>query len=65
MLFPGVINTRLNNCCEEIHVISGAQFGFSTANDISILNTTVQKVLNDNGRLNCAFIDMQTCFAVV
>ena len=65
-IFTGVINKRLDEWIKNNNVLSDAQFGFragrSTIDAIFILNAVVNKVLNDKGRLYCAFIDLKKAF---
>lgn len=65
-LFTTVINRRIEKFCNEHNTISDAQFGFrkgrSTVDAIFILNSLVQKYLNDNKRLYVIFVDMMKCF---
>ena len=52
--------------CENNNVISDAQFGFqkgkSTIDAIFILKCMIDKLLNSNERLYCAFIDRKKAF---
>ena len=65
-IFTGVLNNRLNKWAESNDVLSDSQFGFrkgrSTTDAIFVLNATIQKVLNEKGRLFCAFIDLKKAF---
>ena len=65
-IFTVVINKRLEKWIKNNNVLSDAQFGFragrSTIDAIFILNAVVSKVLNDEGRLYCAFIDLKKAF---
>ena len=65
-IFTGVINKRLDEWIRYNNILSDAQFGFrvgrSTIDAIFILNAVVNKVLNDKGRLYCAFIDLKKAF---
>ena len=65
-IFTGVLNNRLNKWAENNDVLSDSQFGFrkgrSTTDAIFVLNAIIQKILNENGRLFCAFIDLKKAF---
>ena len=65
-LFTSVLNNRINKFCDENSVISDAQFGFkkgvSTTDASFILMSIVQKILNENKRLYCIFVDLKKCF---
>ena len=62
------MNKRINKWCwcEENNVISDCQFGFrkgcSTTDAIFVLYNLIQKMLNDRGRLYCAFVDLKKAF---
>ena len=65
-IFTGVLNSRMSKWVENNDVISDSQFGFrsgrSTVDAIFVLNAVVQKILNEKGRLYCAFIDLKKAF---
>ena len=65
-IFTGVLNNRLNKWAENNDVLSDSQFGFrkgrSTTDAIFVLNAIIQKMLNEKGRLFCAFIDLKKAF---
>lgn len=65
-IFTGVLNNRLNKWAESNDVLSDSQFGFrkgrSTIDAIFVLNSIIQKVLKEKGRLFCAFIDLKKAF---
>lgn len=65
-IFTGVLNNRLNKWAENNDVLSDSQFGFrkgrSTTDAIFVLNAIIQKILNEKGRLFCAFIDLKKAF---
>ena len=65
-IFTGVLNNRLNKWAESSDALSDSQFEFrkgrSTTDAIFDLNATIQKVLNEKGRLFCAFIDLKKAF---
>ena len=65
-LFTGILNKRIIDWAEENNVISDSQFGFrrgrSTTDAIFLLQSLIQKVLNQKGRLYCAFVDLQKAF---
>ena len=67
--FTGVLNNRIYKWAEENNIVSDAQFGFrqnkSTVDAISILNAAIRKILNNKGRLYCAFIDLRKAFDCV
>ena len=52
-IFTGVLNKRLTD---------GFRRGRSTTDAIFVLHAVVQKVLNEKGRLFCAFVDFQKAF---
>ena len=68
-LFTSILNKRISSFCKENHTISDAQFGFrkgqSTVDALFVLTNVVQKVLNENKRLYCAFIDLKKCFDTI
>ena len=51
---------------ENNSIISDSQFGFrkgrSTTDACFVLNAIIQKILNEKGRLYCAFIDFKKAF---
>ena len=65
-VFTGVLNKRINTWIENNNVLSDTQFGFrsgrSTVDAIFVLNAVIQKILNEKGRLYCAFIDLKKAF---
>ena len=65
-VFTDILNKRVIDWVEEIHVISDSQFGFrrgrSTTDAIFLLQSLLQKVLNQKERLYCAFLDLQKEF---
>ena len=65
-IFTSILNKRLSNWAESNNVLSDAQFGFrkgrSTVDAIFVLNGIVQKFLNENKRLYCAFVDLKKAF---
>ena len=65
-LFSSIVTNRLSLWCENNNVISDAQFGFrkgkSTIDAIFILKCMIDKLLNSNERLYCAFIDLKKAF---
>ena len=67
--FTGVLNNRIYKWAEENNIVSDAQFGFrqnmSTVDAIFILNAAINKILNNKGRLYCAFIDLRKAFDCV
>ena len=60
-IFIGVLNNRLKKWTESNDVLSDSQVGFrkgrSTTDAFFVLNSIIQKVLNEKGRLFGAFID--------
>ena len=48
------------------NILSDSQFGFrkgrSTTDAIFVLNAIIKKILNEKGRLFCAFIDLKRAF---
>ena len=65
-LFTGILDKRIIDWAEENNVISDSQFGFrrgrSTTDAIFLLQSLIQKVLSQKGRLYCAFVDLQKAF---
>ena len=65
-IFTGVLNKRLTDWAENNNMTSDSQFGFrrgrSTTDAIFVLHAAVQKVLNEKGRLFCAFVDFRKAF---
>ena len=65
-IFTGILNNRLKNWAENNSIISDSQFGFrkgrSTTDACFVLNAIIQKILNEKGRLYCAFIDFKKAF---
>lgn len=65
-IFTSIINKRVVDWSEANNVVSDAQFGFrkgrSTIDAIFVLNALINKVLNNNDRLYCAFIDFKKAF---
>ena len=64
-----ILRNRLNDWCEREHVFNEFQFGFrnerSTSDCIFILNSLIQKTLNENSNLYCAFVDYEKAFDTV
>ena len=65
-IFTSILNKRLSNWPESNNVLSDAMFDFckgrSTVDAIFVLNGIVQKFLNENKRLYCAFVDLKKAF---
>ena len=65
-LFTGILNNRVTKWAENNNILSDSQFGFrkgrSTTDAIFVLNAFIQKILNEKGRLFCAFIDLKRAF---
>ena len=65
-LFTGILNNRVTKWAEHNSILSDSQFGFrkgrSTTDAIFVLNAIIQKILNEKGRLFCAFIDLKRAF---
>ena len=68
-IFSLILRNRLNKWCEKEHVFNEYQFGFrnerSTADCIFILHSLIQKTLNENCKLYCAFVDYEKAFDTV
>ena len=68
-LFTSILNRRISSFCKQNHTISDAQFGFrkgqSTVDALFVLTNVVQKFINENKRLYCAFIDLKKCFDTI
>ena len=65
MLFTGILNNRVTKLAEN-NILSDSQFGFrkgrSTTDASFVFNAIIQKILNEKGRLLCAFIDLKRAF---
>ena len=65
-IFTGILNNRLKNWAKNNSIISDSQFGFrkgrSTTDACFVLNAIIQKILNEKGRLYCAFVDFKKAF---
>ena len=65
-LFTSTLNSRIYSWAEQHDKLSDAQFGFrkerSRVDAIFILQNLIQHVLNKNGRLYCAFVDLRKAF---
>ena len=68
-IFSLILRNRLNDWCEREHVFNEFQFGFrnerSTSDCIFILNSLIQKTLNENSNLYCTFVDYEKAFDTV
>ena len=68
-IFSLCLRNRLNHWCETEQVLNDSQFGFrdkrSTVDCVFILNSIIQKVLSNNKKLYCAFIDYKSCFDTI
>ena len=68
-LFSLVLRNRLNSWCENNDKFNEFQFGFrdgrSTSDCIFILHSLIQRVLKDNAKLYCAFIDYEKAFDTI
>ena len=65
-IFTGILNTRIDQFCEENSKLLDTQFGFrkgrSTVDAIYILKCLIDSAINKNQRLYCAFIDLKRAF---
>ena len=65
-LFTSILNRRLNQWAEKNAVFNEFQFGFrterSTVDCLFILNSALQKCLNEGERLFCSFVDLKRAF---
>ena len=65
-IFSSILNERLQNWATENAANTDAQFGFkskhSTVDAIFILNSLIERHLNNKKRLYCAFIDFKRAF---
>ena len=65
-LFTRILNSRLNDWAEEYDVYVEAQAGFrkgmGTVDNIFILNSLINRSLNNDEQLYCAFIDFTKAF---
>ena len=61
-----MLNNRIKAVIEDYGLLSDAQFGFrpqrSTVDAIFVLHSLVNKIINKNERLYCAFIDLKSAF---
>lgn len=68
-LFTAVINNRLNKFSRERHLINDSQAGFrtgfSTADNIFIINSLIDILRSRSKKLFCAFIDFKQAFDTV
>ena len=68
-IFSLTLRNRMNKWCETEHIFNDYQFGFrdkrSTADAVFILHATIQKILSNNCKLWCAFIDYEKAFDTV
>ena len=68
-LFTSIINTRLKNYVESNNIINDYQTGFrsgySTIDNMFILQTLIQILHNKKKKLFCAFIDLKRAFDTV
>ncbi|MCG7875093.1 MAG: reverse transcriptase family protein [Candidatus Thiodiazotropha endolucinida] len=68
-LFSLILRNRLNSWCENNDKFTDFQFGFrdgrNTSDCIFILHSLVQRILKDNAKLFCAFIDYEKAFDTV
>ena len=65
-LFTSIINERLQNFSEKYEKIAKSQAGFrrgfSTVDNIFVLNTLINLLQNSRKKLFCAFIDLKRAF---
>ena len=68
-IFSLTLRNRLNSWCENENVFHDAQFGFrdncSTVDAVFLLHSIIQKILSQNSKLWCVFIDYQRAFDTV
>lgn len=68
-IFTVILNKRMNSWIEDNNIVSDVQFGFrkgrSTIDAVFVLSAIVSKILSENDRLACAFIDLSKAFAGV
>ena len=68
-IFSLTLRNRLNAWCEQENIFHDTQFGFrdncATVDAVFLLHTVIQKVLSNNSKLWCAFIDYQRAFDTV
>ena len=68
-IFLLVLRNRLNLWCEENTIFNDFQFGLrnqrSTSDCIFILHSLIQKVLKQNSKMYCAFVDYEKAFDTV
>ena len=68
-IFSLCLRNRLNNWCENENILNDTQFGFrdkrSTVDCVFILHSIIHKVLSNNSKLYCAFIDYEKCFDTI
>lgn len=65
-LFTSIINIRINNFAEKYEVISSAQSGFrkgfSTLDNLFVIQSLIEMSKSNNKKLFCSFIDFQQAF---
>ena len=68
-IFSLVLQNRLNSWCEANDIFNDFQFGFRnqriTSDCIFILHSLIQKVLKQNSKMYCAFVDYEKAFHTV
>ena len=68
-LFTAILNTRLNNFVNENDIIDSCQAGFrkgfSTTDNLFILQSLIQIAKINKSKLYCAFVDFQQAFDTV
>ena len=68
-LFTAIINKRLNDFSNDKHVISDCQAGFrkgySTSDNIFIINSLIDLLKSRNKKLFCVFVDFKQTFDTV
>ncbi|MEW8547414.1 MAG: reverse transcriptase family protein, partial [Candidatus Thiodiazotropha sp.] len=68
-LFTAILNTRLNNYVNENGIIDSCQAGFrkgfSTTDNLFILQSLIQIAKTNKSKLYCAFIDFKQAFDTV
>ena len=64
-----IINNRLNDYSNDKHIISDVQAGFrkgfSTSDNIFIINALIDILKSRNKKLFCVFVDFQQAFDTV
>jgi len=68
-LFTSILNSRINNWCQQYEVVIEEQAGFresySTVDCMFILHSLINITLEKGGKLYCSFVDFRKAFDLV